>query len=198
MERLVAFLMLFDEINSNQTSEFIPKLEEAVEKLKKRERLIVMIDSPGGEIGPAVTLYNVITAYKDSLCGLVTGQAVSAAFLVLQAFGKRAAFSNTVLSFHNPRLEGDGPSSMTLEDMRKETGFMKLFRDTMLDIFQKSSGLSRDEALKLLKSDKMLTPQEAKDKRFLDIVVPAYEGNIFKIAQELQKIERAKKPKSRR
>lgn len=194
----MSFLMLFDEINPEQTSKFIPDLEKAVDKLKKNERLIVMIDSPGGEIAPAITLYNIISAYKDSVCGLVTGQAVSAAFLVLQAFGRRAAFSNTVLSFHNPRLEGDGASGMTLEDMKKETGFMKLFRDTMLDIFQKSSGMQRDEALKLLKSDKMLTPQEAKDKGLLDIIVPAYNGNIFRIAQELQKIERAKRHKKRR
>lgn len=194
----MAFLMLFDEINPKQTSKFIPELEEAVSRMKNNERLIVMIDSHGGEIASAITLYNIISAYKDSVCGLVTGQAVSAAFLVLQAFGKRAAFSNTVLSFHNPRLEGEEASSMTLEDMKIETGFMKLFRDTMLDIFQKSSGMQRDEALKLLKSDKMLTPQEAKEKGLLDIVVPAYDGNIFRIAQELQKIEMAKKPKKRR
>ena len=176
----------------------IPELEEAIDKLKRKERLIVMVDSPGGEISSAITLYNIISAYKDSVCGLVTGQAVSAAFLVLQAFGVRAAFSNTVLSFHNPRLEGEESSSMTLEDIKKETRFMELFRNTMLDIFQKGSGMQRDEALKLLKSDKMLTPQKAKEKQLIDIIVPSYNGNIFKIAQELQKIERAKKIKKQK
>lgn len=194
----MSFLMLFDEIDSEQTSKFVPELEEAVGKLKKKEMLIVMINSPGGEVTSAITLYNIISAYKDSICGLVTGQAVSAAFFVLQAFGRRAAFSNTVLSFHNPRLESEWASSMTLEEMKKETKFVKLFRDTMLDIFQKSSGMKRDEALRLLKSDKMLTPQEAKDKGLLDIVVPSYDGNIFKAAQELQQIERVKKTKKRK
>lgn len=79
------------------------KIAHAVDDAFKSHRaLTVEIDSPGGDADEGIAIYKALRAAKVPTACLVTGEAASAAFLVLEGCGSRRMTNTSRLMTHHP------------------------------------------------------------------------------------------------
>jgi ATP-dependent Clp protease protease subunit len=78
-----------------------------------REPITLIIDSRGGDESVMKAIVSAIRFSSAPVHGLVEGQAMSAAFIILQNCAKRLARPNTELLLHAPRITAQTISAFT-------------------------------------------------------------------------------------
>ncbi len=90
-------VVISGEISSELYSAF---LSEFLELEGQNDRIIVYLDSPGGDVRAALSLYDLLSTSKCEIIGVVAGQCYSAANIVLQACSSRNALPNACFMIH--------------------------------------------------------------------------------------------------
>jgi len=101
----------------------------------------VMMNSPGGYIYEALSIYDMIDGREDMLC-LCSGKVMSAATFILLAFppDKRLATKNTTFMIHQPSSWCVGK----LKDMEEDVKETKRLHKLITDIYLKKSKLTKE------------------------------------------------------
>ncbi|CDY77966.1 Prophage Clp protease-like protein [Caballeronia glathei] len=128
--------------------------------------VIVAVNSPGGDVFDAFTIYNALRRYAGKVTARVDGVAASAASLVVMAGDQVVMPENAMLMIHNPWTIALG----TAADLRSTADMMDKARDGILAAYRRKSGQSDDELVAMMDAETWLTALEAQSLGFCDVI----------------------------
>ncbi|MDN7856561.1 Clp protease ClpP [Burkholderia cepacia] len=153
---------------------FASKLDEAAATATS---IVVAINSMGGDVFDAFTIYNALRRHAGKVTGRVDGVAASAASLILMACDTIEMPSNAMLMIHNPHTVAAGEAG----DLRKLADLLDSTSDNMLSAYVERSGRTEEEVRAIMDSETWLTAAQAKEQGFCDAIadpirIAAYAG----------------------
>lgn len=140
------------------------------------QKLTVVIDSDGGDVGAGVAMYEALRARKGETCAVIV-KAYSAATLPLMACqkGKRHMSPAGTVMIHRPVCSAHG----NRREMQAADDFLRVLEESALSIYAAGSGKSRDELMQLMDKETFYTAQEAVQNGFADDVLPAQQSAMM-------------------
>ncbi|MBH9723938.1 Clp protease ClpP [Burkholderia contaminans] len=153
---------------------FASKLDEAAATATS---IVVAINSMGGDVFDAFTIYNALRRHAGKVTGRVDGVAASAASLILMACDTIEMPSNAMLMIHNPHTVAAGEAG----DLRKLADLLDSTSDNMLSAYVERSGRTEEEVRAIMDAETWLTAAQAKEQGFCDAIaepirIAAYAG----------------------
>lgn len=132
--------------------------------------ITVDIHSPGGSAFDGLAMYNALKNHKGTVKTKVTGIAASAASIVLMAGDEIEMPEDAFIMIHNPWTMAVGES----DDLRETADVLDKLRDSLVNIYQKQTGLSGQELEEMLNNETWLNGQDAKENGFItNLLEPA-------------------------
>ncbi|TKC83842.1 Clp protease ClpP [Trinickia terrae] len=164
----VAEIRIYSEIGfwGVDAERFIAQLDAAAADASS---IVVAINSMGGDVFDAFTIYNALRRYKGKVKGRVDGIAASAASLVLMACDEIEMPENAMLMIHHPHTIAAGEA----DDFRRIADLLDNASAGILAAYVNRSGLSEDEVRAMMDSETWLTAAQAKEKGFCDTIEAA-------------------------
>ena len=183
-------LYINDVIDSNLTKEFTEKLNEIdfedlmimrsnLQKLAMfgvnvdtldKPPIKVFMNSPGGHVYDALSLYDMISDREDIVC-ICSGKVMSAATFILLAFNEklRYATKNTTFMIHSPSSFSYGK----LKDMVDDVNEIKRIDKLITDIYLKRSKIPKALLTDIYKEKKdyFFTAKEALKYGMIDKII---------------------------
>lgn len=128
--------------------------------------LTVRVNSPGGDVFAAHSIYNQLKTYRGHITMRIDGLAASAATIVTCAGDTVIMPSNALYMIHNPATYACGNA----EDMRTAADVLDTVRQTIISVYQKRTGehLTADELVKMMNDETWLTAEDALAYGFVD------------------------------
>ncbi|KVN33634.1 peptidase S14 [Burkholderia pyrrocinia] len=153
---------------------FASKLDEVAATATS---IVVAINSMGGDVFDAFTIYNALRRHAGKVTGRVDGVAASAASLILMACDTIVMPANAMLMIHNPHTVAAGEA----EDFRRLADLLDSTGANILAAYVQRSGLSEDDVRAMMNAETWLTASQAKEQGFCDsieepISIAAYAG----------------------
>ncbi|UEP27049.1 head maturation protease, ClpP-related [Burkholderia sp. B21-007] len=153
---------------------FATKLDEVASTATS---IVVAINSMGGDVFDAFTIYNALRRHAGKVTGRVDGVAASAASLILMACDTIEMPSNAMLMIHNPHTVAAGEAG----DLRKLADLLDSTSDNMLAAYVERSGRTEEEVRAIMDAETWLTAAQAKEQGFCDAIadpirIAAYAG----------------------
>jgi ATP-dependent Clp protease, protease subunit len=133
------------------------------------EPITLFIDSSGGDTEAEMQLIDAISVSEAPICGVVTGDAFSAAFDILQACRIRKSYAHGKMLFHAPRLSG-----MPVDDeqkVAKEISDGRRLHEELLLFLSKRTGQSKEKWVKWSKKERKFTAPEALKLGIIDEII---------------------------
>lgn len=125
------------------------------------------INSPGGSVFEASAIYSLLASHSKDVHVVIDGAAFSAASF-LAMVGKTVQIAATgMMMIHNPWTIAMGDAG----DMRKAAEMLDKTKDVILGTYAERTQIDREELSQLLDAETWLTPDEAKEKGFVDSIV---------------------------
>ncbi|KVD09384.1 peptidase S14 [Burkholderia ubonensis] len=158
----------------NDAELFASKLDELAATATS---IVVAINSMGGDVFHAFTIYNALRRHAGKVTGRVDGVAASAASLILMACDTIEMPSNAMLMIHNPHTVAAGEAG----DLRKLADLLDSTSDNMLAAYVERSGQTEEEVRAIMDAETWLTAAQAKEQGFCDAIadpirIAAYAG----------------------
>lgn len=139
----------------------------------------VEINSPGGDVFAGSEIYTLLSQHKKNMTINVVGIAASAASVIAMA-GKCYMSPTAMLMVHNVSACTGGD----YRDMDHMSEVLKNANQAIASSYCNKSGMSIEEALKMMDKETWLTAQQAKEKGLIDGVMFENEGD-FKLAASI-------------
>ncbi|HDR8916805.1 head maturation protease, ClpP-related [Burkholderia multivorans] len=160
---------------------FASKLDEVAATATS---IVVAVNSMGGDVFDAFTIYNALRRHAGKVTGRVDGVAASAASLILMACDEIVMPSNAMLMIHNPHTVAAGEAA----DLRKLADLLDSTSDNMLAAYVKRSGRTEDEVRAIMDAETWLTAAQAQEQGFCDTIaepirIAAYAGAARHVAR---------------
>jgi len=140
-----------------------------LESLDPERDISMYINSPGGSYTAMTAIYDTMQFIKPQIQTICSGQAASAASVILAAGspGKRFALPHARILIHQPYTEGGGQGS----DIEIQANEILRMRAEMEGIFAKHTGKKVEEIQKDIERDKILTAEDAQKYGIIDQVI---------------------------
>ena len=119
------------------------------------ERIVLRINSPGGEVFEAVSILNMLRAHKATVTAVVDGLAASAASVIAAGCDEAVMSPGTTLMIHKPWVFAWGDS----DELRKSASVLDSLESSMVEIYEAKAGVKDWAAL--LFEETWLTAAEA-------------------------------------
>ncbi|WP_175922208.1 head maturation protease, ClpP-related [Burkholderia latens] len=160
---------------------FASKLDEVAATATS---IVVAVNSMGGDVFDAFTIYNALRRHAGKVTGRVDGVAASAASLILMACGEIVMPSNAMLMIHNPHTVAAGEAA----HLRKLADLLDSTSDNMLAAYVERSGRTEDEVRAIMDAETWLTAAQAQEQGFCDTIaepirIAAYAGAARHVAR---------------
>lgn len=140
-----------------------------MDSVSEGETLNVNIDSYGGSVFTAISIYDRVRSMPNSrgvkTIGYIHGMAGSAATTIACACDKVYIGENSFYFIHMPFFEGKESAS------EKESGELNKIADTLINIYQKKTGLSRSVLRNMMQKETLMNAKEAKALGFVDDII---------------------------
>ncbi|MFJ1213288.1 head maturation protease, ClpP-related [Burkholderia pyrrocinia] len=161
----VAEIRIYSEIGfwGVDAERFISQLDAAAAGASS---IVVAINSMGGDVFDAFTIYNALRRYEGKVKGRVDGIAASAASLVLMACDEIEMPENAMLMIHHPHTITAGEAG----DFRRIADLLDNASAGILAAYVNRSGMSEDEVRAMMDAETWLTAAQAKEKGFCDTI----------------------------
>jgi ATP-dependent protease ClpP protease subunit len=137
-------------ISTADISEVLDALPDTV------TRVILRINSPGGEVSEAVAILNMLRAHKARITAVVDGLAASAASVIAAGCDETVMSPGTQMMIHSPWSIAMGNAT----DLRKVAGTLDNYEATLVEIYSAKAGDQHDWPA-LLAEETWLTSQAA-------------------------------------
>jgi ATP-dependent Clp protease, protease subunit len=161
-------IFLHGEVTEDKSNSIVAQLLY-LESTNPEDPVEMYIDSPGGSVTAGLAIYDTMEYINPPVHTFVTGQASSMGSLLLSAGapGKRHSLPHSRIMLHQPLGGASGQASDVLIQAQE----MKKTKDTIIDIYSKTTGKSKEELERLLDRDHWLTPPEAVEFGILDTIL---------------------------
>lgn len=140
----------------------------AVEAFGEVDTIEVAINSRGGEVDHALSIFNFLKNHPAKVNMRVDGVAMSAASIILMAGDDIAMPANAILMIHSPWSYASGNA----DDLRQAAEVLDTFESALLETYQARSGKTADELKTMLADETFMTAKEALAHGFADRVIP--------------------------
>ena len=131
------------------------------------EPVRVFINSPGGEVGEGVAIYNALKAHKPGCEVIVDGFALSIASAIACAGKPVKAESSATFMIHGPWTGASGDAKA----MRKTAEALDKVGEALVAIYAGKTGKPADELRELLGTETWFTAEEAKAFGLVDEII---------------------------
>jgi ATP-dependent Clp endopeptidase proteolytic subunit ClpP len=146
----------------NDASELVRSLAGMTAKT-----ITVRINSPGGDVFDAVSIFNALQSHKSKVITRVEGLAASAASFLALAGKEVQAYQNTMVMIHDPWVCVAGNQY----ELRETADILEKLSGQMVDIYAGNSSVGKKEIRDMMKAETWMTAKEAKEKGFIDTIV---------------------------
>jgi ATP-dependent Clp protease protease subunit len=141
--------------------------------LQSDEEIKLIINSKGGEVAPALLVYDAISLSNASVIGIVNGECSSVAIVILQATKKRLATRHSFFFLHSISI--DFGKIVFDENIDKKIREVlergKKRQELIRQILARRTSKSLQEIESLEKEGKMITAERAKELGLVDEIV---------------------------
>lgn len=146
-------ILIYDEISDYGVS--VKDVSDALSKASGK--LVVRINSPGGNVFDGVAIYNILADVKN-LEVIVDGLAASAASIIAMAGSDLPTMNNgAIMMIHRAWTVAAGNA----EDLAKTIKTLETVDNGIVSIFSKKTGLSEEVVHDMLKKETWMTSDEA-------------------------------------
>lgn len=135
-----------------------------VECLGEVAEITLRINSRGGDVDQALSMFNYLRSHPARVTARVEGVAMSAATIVLMAADHIVMPSNTLLMIHNPYFPDEQDARLT--DAARES--LTLWREALVETYTARARVSREELGTLLDEQTFMAPERAMELGFCD------------------------------
>lgn len=140
----------------------------AVESHGEVDTIEVAINSRGGEVDHALSIFNFLKNHPARVNMRVDGVAMSAASIVLMAGDDIAMPANAILMVHKPSTFASGQA----DALRDAADMLDTFESALLETYLARTGKTADDLTALLADETFMTAKEAVANGFADRVLP--------------------------
>ena len=154
-------IYIYDEITPSDLSNL-----ELINNLTESDTLIIHINSIGGDVNTAITLYNAIKTCKAKTESIIEGVAMSAASYISLACELRRAYDNTIFMLHLPSCCVNGNSV----DMQKTSEMLDTYTSALKLAYIERAKISEEEVIQMLENETFLTAQKAQEIGFINSI----------------------------
>lgn len=138
----------------------------SVESLGDVNEITVRINSRGGEVDHALSIFSYLKSHPAKIIVHVDGVAMSAASIIAMAGDEIIMPANTLMMIHNPWTVAVGSA----DEIRKQADELEKFEMALRETYVARTGLSEDEVKDLLDDTTYMTAKEAVEWGFADKV----------------------------
>lgn len=138
-------------------------LQEAIKRNADDKKITIHINSRGGDIREAWSMYDFLRASGKEITCIVEGQAASAATIILMAAPKerRYAREHAEICIHNSRYQTF--DNYTAEELAKMADELTEEDNKMVALYVERTDMSEDEARALMQEDKYISAEKAQE-----------------------------------
>ena len=154
-------IYIYDEITPSDLSNL-----ELINNLTESDTLIIHINSIGGDVNTAITLYNAIKTCRAKTESIIEGVAMSAASYISLACELRRAYDNTIFMLHLPSCCVNGNSV----DMQKTSEMLDTYTSALKLAYIERAKVSEEEVIQMLEKETFLTAQKAQEIGFINSI----------------------------
>lgn len=141
---------------------------EAMNGIGEFQPLDIYINSPGGSVFAAISIYNIIARHGGPVTVHVSGIAASAATIITSVPNGRVIMPlGSMMLIHPVRAD---VGSATAEELHEASENLEKVRESVLDIYAQKTGLERERLLGMMQKESYLTSGEAVELGFADEV----------------------------
>ena len=168
-DRLCMQWMGLDGVSFNSIDEFIASIPEDDDTIDMR------INSPGGVVPEGWAIIDKLRATGKKIIATIEGDAASMAAIVLLAASERKAYKHARLLIHDAYFpEYTLAGAYRKEDLEKLAASLEEDNKRALDFMVERTGADRDTLEALMKEDKFIDMEQAKELGFIhEILEPA-------------------------
>ena len=163
-----AELLLYGSISDTSWygDEVTPRLFAEELRALGGKSLTVRVNSPGGDVFAAQSIYNQLKTYGGHITMRIDGLAASAATIVTCAGDTVIMPSNALYMIHNPATYTWGDAN----EMRTAADVLDTVRQTIIDVYKKRAGnhLTAEELAAMMDDETWFTAEEALAYGFVD------------------------------
>lgn len=154
-----AQLFIYSEVGDSAFGDTVTaqRFAEDLTALGDVRRIVLRINSGGGNVFAGISIYNQLIAHPAEIVGRVDGLAASISSIILMAASKIVMNQGTFLMIHNPFSVVAGDSA----ELLKMSQTLAKVKDSMIPIYQRHSSLSTQKLSELMNSESWFTPEEA-------------------------------------
>lgn len=133
------------------------------------QNIVVRINSGGGDVFAATTIYSLLKDHSADITVKVDGLAASAATIIMMAGDTIKAPASAQIMIHNPLAGLMG--YFEGKDLRKQADMLDTAKAAIIKAYTQKTGLSEDELTELMDDTTWMTAREAKEKGFVDEIM---------------------------
>lgn len=122
-----------------------------------KEKLQVIVNSPGGFVIDAFEIYNIFNSYKGEVEFVINGMAASAMSYIIMAGDKISAFKNSIFMAHRAQAVGMGDA----DDIQREADIARAMDNILAESYVGRMKKSKEEILSNMKNEIWLIGWEA-------------------------------------
>ena len=130
------------------------------------KRLDIHINSPGGSLFEASAIYSRLADHRSTKHVYVDGIAASAATIIAMVGHKIFIRANATMMIHMP----SGFVMGNAKDMRSVAGALDTVTESMINIYEKRTGQTRNSIREMLEAESWFDPEQAVELGFADEV----------------------------
>lgn len=133
----------------------------------KGKNITLYIDSPGGDVLAASTIYTDLLEYKNNVTAKITGLCASAATVIAMAANKVVMSPTAQFMIH----QAWGNVSGNKQDMKQFAEVLKSVDESIINAYERKTGLSRDKISSLMEKETWMDANAAKEYGFVDEIL---------------------------
>ncbi len=131
----------------------------------------VRLNSPGGDVFEALTIYNRLKNYVGGTVEIVVEGLCASAATVIACAGKCISYENALFMIHNPMLELDGYYPST--ELTRRLEMLTAIEGELIKVYVGKTGKSEEEIRAALSEETWLTAEEALAWGLVDEIIPS-------------------------
>lgn len=158
-EEKTAEILIYGPIGASMWGDGIGSKEftEALNEIPKGTKITLGINSQGGEIGEGLAIFNAIERRASDITARIDGYALSAGSFIPLAASKVVSPDSAIWMIHKGWSYAQGNA----DEMRKAADLLDTHDSTLIDIYTKRTGKSREEIEEALSEETWMTGAEA-------------------------------------
>ncbi len=129
--------------------------------------ITVWINSPGGDVFAAASIYNMLIDYAGKVTVKIDGLAASAASVIAMAGDTIYMSPVSMLMIHNPATIAMGEK----RDMEKAIDMLNEIKESIINAYASKTGLSRSKLSKLMDDETWMDSRKALELGFCDDIL---------------------------